>query len=156
MRRGLVDEDRLVGEEHDRAGRVPAAERPRKVGAVPGGPTGHVVDPGEVERGPRVADLHPLVAQRPHPERPQLLDPLLRALAGVVLVVAGDEVRPVPGLQVAERGGQVAELLNRAVDEVPDDRDHVRLELIDHADDAPGVADPGEGAEVDVAHRGDP
>ncbi len=57
--------------------------------------------------------------QRADPEPAELLDPLLGPLAGVVLVVAGDEVGAVAGLEALQRPGQRAQLGHRAVDQIP-------------------------------------
>ncbi len=74
-----------------------------------------------------------LVDEHARAQALELADPRLGAR--VVLVVAGDEIGPVPGLEPRERLGVVREVLHAAVDDIAGDRDHVGLQAIDPFDD---------------------
>ena len=71
-------------------------------------------------------------------------------------MVAGDEVRAVPRLQLRQRCRRRAEVLHAAVDQVADDRDEVGLGGVDRVDDLLGEAPAEDRAQVDVADHRDP
>ena len=93
-----------------------------------------VVDAGEVEARRAAADRDALVAQVAHAEPRDLGDP--RIGAGVVLVVAGHREHAVLRAQLAERRDIVAQIVDRAVDQVAGQRDQIRRQRVgvrDHA-----------------------
>ncbi len=147
---GLVDLHRLVGQQHAGPRAVPVAEGAGEVRPLALVLAGDVVHAREVE----VGQLRAGVLQRVQAEPADLLDPLLGA--GEVLVVAGDEERPVTCRQLGQRGGRGAEVLHAAVDQVADDRDQVGLGRVDRVDDLLREAAPQHRAQVDVADHGDP
>ena len=71
-------------------------------------------------------------------------------------MVAGDEVRAVPGAQPAQRFGGRGEVGDAAVDQVADDGHQVGVGAVDGLDDAPGVGAAEDRAQVDIADDGDP
>src|SRR5690348_11607601 len=106
---------RLVREEHlHGVGRRAAHGTPR-VAAVRGIEVMRRVvgDAGDGERGAAVLEQHVLVQQHVRAEAPKLAHPAVHA--GVVLVVAGDEVGAMAGCEPCEGLGVPRELLDRAV-----------------------------------------
>src|SRR5258706_3927355 len=94
---------------------------------------GPVGDAGDRQRRAIVVEHYMLVDQHARAEAAQLADPRVRAR--VVLVIAGDDVGPVAGLQAREGLGVVREIADPSGDEIARDRDHVRLEAIYAVDD---------------------
>ncbi len=90
-----------------------------------------------------------------HTEPLQLTQPGGRVV-DEVLVVAGDEERALAGVQVPQRFCGRSEFLDRAVDEIADDRHQVRRRFVDHPDDPLGVGASRQRAEMDVGHHRDP
>ena len=67
-----------------------------------------------------------LVHQHVQPQTPQLVGP--RALAGVVLVIAGDKVSAVRGAQSRQRFDVRRKFSHAAIDQVAGDRNRVGFE----------------------------
>ena len=132
-RHGVRQRLRLVREQHDGPRRIAPRERPGHVLPVvrEHAPRARVVDACEVEQA--AADLDALVAQHADAERLQVRDPRVRPR--VVLVIAGDEEHAVARAQVAQRLDERRELLDRTVDQIARDDDHVGrqgVRLADH------------------------
>ena len=148
VRGGVVSNHRLMRHKHNGPSRVPITESPTQIGPIPEVGAAKIVDPGQV----KPAKLKPLVAQRPNAKPSNLGNPLL--IAGVVLVIARDEVGTPPRLDIGKRGGEPPKLGDTAVDEIPDDADDVGVNGVDELNDAAGMAWAGKRAEVNVGDNG--
>src|SRR5258706_405339 len=92
-----------------------------------------VRDAGDRERRAVVIEHHVLVDEDARAQAAQLADPCVGA--GVVLVVAGDDIRAVARFEPREGLRVVREVADRAVDEIAGDRDHVGAEPVHALDD---------------------
>ncbi len=93
---------------------------------------GVVRDARHRQRRPVVIQDDVLVDEHARAQALELADPCVDAR--VVLVVAGDDIGPVPGLEPRERLGVVREVRHAAVDDIAGDRDHVGPQQIDPID----------------------
>ncbi len=114
---------------------------------------GVVRDAGHRQRRPVVIQDDVLVDEHARAQALELADP--RVDARVVLVVAGDEIGPVPGLEPRERLGVVREVRHAAVDDIAGDRDHVGLQEIHPIDDRFDEIPLDGLPDMDVADLGD-
>ena len=114
---------------------------------------GVVRDARHRQRRPVVIQDDVLVHQHFCAQALELADPLVGAR--VVLVVARDEIGPVPGLEPRERLGVVREVLHAAVDDIAGDRDHIGLQAIDPFDDRSYEIALDGLPDMDVADLGD-
>ncbi|MCY1478288.1 hypothetical protein D9M68_117060 [compost metagenome] len=115
-----------------------------------GGVVGHAA---EYQRVAVVLQHHVFVHQHAHAQPAQLIDPRFRA--GVVLMVAGDEVGAVARLQPGQRRGVGGQFAHGAVDQVAGDGDGVGLQAVDAVDDAVEVGPLDGGPDMDVTDLGD-
>ncbi len=115
-----------------------------------GGVVGHA---RHRQRRPVVIQDDVLVDEHPRAQALELTDPCVDAR--VVLVVARDDVGPVPGLEPRERLGVVREVLHVAVDDIAGDRDHVGFQEIDPVDDRFDEIPVDGLPDMDVADLGD-
>src|ERR1700719_774136 len=88
---------------------------------------------GEHQRCAVVLQDDVFVLEYMHAETPNFVRP--RALTGVVLVIAGDEIGTMPRGQAGQWRGMSRQLLHGAVDQVPGYRNHICVQRIDSTHD---------------------